>query len=233
MLKLAIVFAAIAVPLQIFVGDLHGLNVGKYQPTKLAAMEAYWQSAGEGRGVPLGLFAVPNEKAERNDYEIAIPRLGSLLLTHSLDGEIQPLKAVPASERPPVKPVFYAFRVMVGLGVAMLALVLASLLAWRRGALFDAGSKLGRAVLNGWLALRRLRCAAGRLVRGRDRPPAVRDLRPAAHRRRGDPDARGRHGVVLIARVRGGLRHGVRRRHLVLAETGAQWPAAAGAGPGH
>lgn len=150
MLKLAIVFAAITVPLQIFVGDLHGLNVGKYQPTKLAAIEAHWQSEGEGRGVPLVLFAVPNEKAERNDYEIAIPRLGSVLLTHSLDGEIQPLKAVPASERPPVKPVFYAFRVMVGLGVAMLALVLASLLAWRRGALFDPGRALGRAVLNGW-----------------------------------------------------------------------------------
>ncbi len=153
MLKLAIVFAAIAVPVQIFLGDLHGLNVGKYQPTKLAAMEAHWQSEGEGRGVPLVLFAVPNEKAERNDYEVAIPRLGSVLLTHSLDGEIQPLKAVPASERPPVKPVFYAFRVMVGLGVAMLALVMASLLAWRRQALFDPGSALGRTVLNGWRGL--------------------------------------------------------------------------------
>jgi cytochrome d ubiquinol oxidase subunit I len=153
MLKLAVVFAAIAVPLQIVVGDLHGLNVGKYQPTKLAAMEAHWESAGAGRGVPLVLFALPNEQAERNDYEVAIPRLGSLLLTHSLDGEIQPLKAVPASERPPVTPVFFAFRVMVGLGVAMLALVLGSLLAWRRGALFDARSALGRAVLNGWRAL--------------------------------------------------------------------------------
>ena len=153
MLKLAIVFAAITVPLQIFVGDLHGLNVGKHQPTKLAAIEAHWQSEGAGRGVPLVLFAVPNEQAERNDYEIAIPRAGSVLLTHSLDGEIQPLKAVPASERPPVKPVFYAFRVMVGLGVAMLALVIASLLAWRRGALFDTGSRLGRGVLNGWRAL--------------------------------------------------------------------------------
>ncbi|MGH8076646.1 MAG: cytochrome ubiquinol oxidase subunit I, partial [Lysobacter sp.] len=91
MLKLAVVFAAIAVPLQIFVGDLHGLNVGKYQPTKLAAMEAYWESEGEGHGVPLVLFAVPNEREQRNDYELAIPRVGSLILTHSLDGEIQPL----------------------------------------------------------------------------------------------------------------------------------------------
>ncbi len=153
MLKLAVVFAAIAVPLQIFVGDLHGLNVGKHQPIKLAAMEAHWRSEGPGHGVPMVLFAVPNEKQERNDYEIAIPKLASVLLTHSLDGEIQPLTAVPASERPPVKPVFYAFRVMVGLGLAMLALVLASLLAWRRGKLFDVGSAFGRAVLNGWRAL--------------------------------------------------------------------------------
>ena len=136
MLKLAVAFAAIAVPLQIFVGDLHGLNVGEHQPTKLAAMEAYWQSEGEGRGVPLVLFAVPNEAQERNDYEIAIPRLGSLILTHTLDGQIQPLKAVPASERPPVKPVFFAFRVMVGLGTLMLLLALASLWAWRRNTLF-------------------------------------------------------------------------------------------------
>ena len=153
MLKLAVVFAAIAVPLQIFVGDLHGLNVGKHQPTKLAAMEAYWQSEGEGHGVPLVLFAVPNEKQERNDYEIAIPKLGSLILTRTLDGDIQPLKAVPASERPPVKPVFYAFRVMVGLGLAMLGLVLASLWAWRRQWLFDPRSAFGRWVLNGWRAL--------------------------------------------------------------------------------
>ncbi|RNF82360.1 cytochrome ubiquinol oxidase subunit I [Montanilutibacter psychrotolerans] len=158
MLKAAVVFAAITVPLQVFVGDLHGLNVGKYQPVKLAAMEAHWESEGEGHGVPLVVFAWPNEKEERNDYEIAIPRLGSVILTHTLDGEIQPLKAVPASERPPVKPVFFAFRVMVGLGTAMLLLVLASLWAWRRGGLFapgatGPGSALARWVLQGWRVL--------------------------------------------------------------------------------
>ncbi|MFD0738751.1 cytochrome ubiquinol oxidase subunit I [Lysobacter koreensis] len=146
MLKHAVVFAALAVPAQVFVGDLHGLNVGEHQPTKLAAMEAHWERH-EG-GVPLVLFAVPNEREERNDYEIAIPKLGSLVLTHTLDGQIQPLKAVPASERPPVKPVFYAFRVMVGLGLAMLALVLASLWAWRRRRLFDSVW-----LLNGWRAM--------------------------------------------------------------------------------
>ncbi len=150
MLKLAVAFAAIAVPLQVFVGDLHGLNVGKYQPVKLAAMEAHWRSEPAGHGVPLVVFAIPNEKEERNDYELAIPRLGSLVLTHSLDGEIQPLTAVPASERPPVKPVFFAFRVMVGLGVAMLLLALGSLWAWRRGWLFDPGSSASKWLLRGW-----------------------------------------------------------------------------------
>ena len=136
MLKLAIVFAAIAVPLQILAGDQQGLNTLEHQPIKVAAMEAHWRS--KDGGVPLVLFAWPNEQAERNDYEIAIPRLGSLILTHSLDGEIPPLTSVPRSERPPVKPVFFAFRMMVGLGIAMLLLTLASLWQWRRNRLFES-----------------------------------------------------------------------------------------------
>ena len=138
MLKHAVVFAAIALPLQIFIGDLHGLNVGKYQPAKLAAMEAHWRSEPPGKGVPLVLFAVPNEAQERNDYEIAIPQLGSLILTHTLAGDIKPLTAIPRDQRPPVKPVFYAFRVMVGLGMTMLLLAFASLWGWRRGKLFES-----------------------------------------------------------------------------------------------
>jgi cytochrome d ubiquinol oxidase subunit I len=138
MLVHAMAFAAIAVPLQIVAGDLHGLNVREHQPVKLAAMEAHWHSEGEGKGVPLVLFAVPNEREERNDYEIAVPKLGSVVLTHTLTGEVQPLKAVPREDRPPVKPVFYAFRVMVGIGTLMLLLALASLWQWRRGRLFDS-----------------------------------------------------------------------------------------------
>lgn len=152
MLKAAVVFAAITVPTQVYVGDLHGLNAREHQPIKVAAMEAHWESKPQGEGVPLVLFAVPNERAERNDYEIAIPKLGSVILTHTLDGEIQPLKSVPPEERPPVKPVFYAFRVMVGLGVAMLLLVLASLWAWKRKQLYE-GRGFGRWVLNGWRAM--------------------------------------------------------------------------------
>lgn len=145
MLVHAVAFAAIAVPVQIFAGDLHGLNVREHQPVKLAAMEAHWHSEGEGKGVPLVVFAVPNEREERNDYEIAIPRLGSLILTHTLHGDIQPLTAVPRSERPPVKPVFYAFRVMVGLGMLMLLLAFASLWAWKRKTLFES-----KWLLDGW-----------------------------------------------------------------------------------
>jgi cytochrome d ubiquinol oxidase subunit I len=145
MLLHAVAFAAISVPLQIFVGDLHGLNVREHQPVKLAAMEGHWHDDAPGAGTPLVLFAWPNEQAERNDYELAVPRLGSVILTHSWDGAIQPLTAVPRSERPPVKPVFFAFRVMVALGMAMLLLALASLWAWRRGTLFTS-----RWLLRGW-----------------------------------------------------------------------------------
>ncbi|KQZ56941.1 MULTISPECIES: cytochrome ubiquinol oxidase subunit I [unclassified Lysobacter] len=152
MLKAAVIFAAITVPTQVFVGDLHGLNAREHQPIKVAAMEAHWEAKPKGEGVPLVLFAVPNEKAERNDYEVAIPKLGSIILTHTLDGEVQPLKSVPPEDRPPVKPVFYAFRVMIGLGVTMLSLVLASLWAWKRKQLYE-GRGFGRWVLNGWRAM--------------------------------------------------------------------------------
>jgi cytochrome d ubiquinol oxidase subunit I len=145
MLKAAVLFASITVPVQVMVGDQHGLNALKHQPIKVAAMEGHWEQQPKGEGVPLVLFAVPNEKAERNDYEVAIPKVGSLILTHTLDGEIAPLKSVPATERPPVKPVFYAFRVMVGLGTLMLVLALASLWAWWRNRLY--GSRL---LLSAW-----------------------------------------------------------------------------------
>lgn len=147
-LRLAVAFAAIALPLQVLVGDLHGLNVGEHQPVKLAAMEAHWEHGEPGAGVPLILFALPDAENETNHYELAIPRLGSLILTHRWDGEIEPLTAVPASERPPVAPVFWGFRIMVGLGVAMLVLALASAWAWRRGWLFES-----RWLLDGWRLL--------------------------------------------------------------------------------
>lgn len=142
MLGAAVIFAAITVPVQIFVGDMHGLNTLKHQPMKIAAVEAHWHQGQEGEGVPLVVFAVPSEKEERNDLEIAIPRVGSLILTHSMDGTFAPLTSVPASERPPVTPVFFAFRIMVGIGTLMLLLAWLSAFTLARRKLFDSGALL-------------------------------------------------------------------------------------------
>ena len=117
MLRLAVIFAAIVVPLQIVAGDLHGLNTREYQPAKVAAIEAHWETR---RGAPLVLFAIPDAGEERNRWEVAIPKLGSLILGHDLDAEVTGLRDFPPEERPPVKWVFYCFRVMVGIGLLML-----------------------------------------------------------------------------------------------------------------
>lgn len=135
MLKLAIAFAAIAVPVQILIGDVHGLQVREHQPVKLAAMEGVWESE---RGAPLLLFAWPDEEREENRFAIGIPKLASLIITHDPNGEIKGLKEVPPEERPPVAPVFFAFRVMVGIGALMLLVVAYSALQWKRGRLLDS-----------------------------------------------------------------------------------------------
>ncbi len=114
-LKFAITAAAIVTPIQIFLGDMHGLNTMKYQPAKLAAMEGIWET---GRGVPAVLFAIPDEKTQSNRFEIAIPKLASFYLTHDWNGEVKGLKDF--DKTPPVKPVFFAFRIMVGVGILML-----------------------------------------------------------------------------------------------------------------
>ncbi len=138
MLQASVAFAALTVPVQILVGDMHGLNTLEHQPLKVAAMEGHWHEGEQGEGLPLVVFALPDEKAERNAMEVAIPRVGSWILTHSRDGTIAPLTSVPASERPPVVPVFFAFRVMVGIGMLMLALAWLSALQWWRGKLLDS-----------------------------------------------------------------------------------------------
>ena len=134
-LKMTVVMLAVATPLQMFVGDLHGLNTLEYQPIKVAAMEGHWETQ---RGAPLILFAIPDADAEENHFEVAIPKLGSLILTHSLDGEIQGLTSVPAEDRPPVGPVFWSFRVMVGLGVFFILLSWVAAVQLFRGRLFDS-----------------------------------------------------------------------------------------------
>jgi cytochrome bd ubiquinol oxidase subunit I len=116
-LRTGVRLAAVLIPLQIVVGDFHGLNTLEHQPAKIAAMEGAWRTE---RGAPLLLFAVPDEEQRMNHFEIGIPSGASLILRHSADGEIQGLDDFP-NAHPPVKPVFYAFRVMVGMGLLMLA----------------------------------------------------------------------------------------------------------------
>ncbi|WP_371133410.1 cytochrome ubiquinol oxidase subunit I [Polaromonas sp.] len=131
-LKTGVYLAALLIPLQIIAGDLHGLNTMEHQPAKLAAMEGIWKTE---KGVPAVLFALPDEKAKENRYEIAIPKLASLYLTHSLDGEIKGLDQF-EGKHPPVAPVFWAFRIMVGMGVLMLLVSWAStwqLAPWKQG----------------------------------------------------------------------------------------------------
>jgi len=132
-LKTGIYLAAMLIPLQIIAGDLHGLNTLEHQPAKLAAMEGIWKTQ---KGAPAILFALPDEKAKENRYEIAIPKLASLYLTHSLDGEVKGLDQF-EGEHPPVAPVFWAFRIMVGMGMLMLLVSWAStwqLAPWRKRA---------------------------------------------------------------------------------------------------
>ncbi|MAD90324.1 MAG: cytochrome ubiquinol oxidase subunit I [Pseudoalteromonas sp.] len=116
-LKVALVVAAVLAPLQAYVGDLHGLNTFEHQPQKVAAMEGVWETT---QGAPLLLFAIPDEEQRTNHFELAVPNLASLILTHQLDGEIKGLNEF-KGEHPPVKPVFFSFRVMVGLGLLMIA----------------------------------------------------------------------------------------------------------------
>ena len=115
-LKFAMLVAAITIPIQIFVGDLHGLNTFKHQPAKVAAMEGVWQT---DSGVPLLLFALPNEDTRENSFEIKVPKMASIILTHDSQGEIQGLNDF-IDAHPPVAPVFFSFRIMIGIGVLML-----------------------------------------------------------------------------------------------------------------
>lgn len=120
-LKTAIYAAALLIPLQIFLGDMHGLNTKEYQPAKVAAMEGNWET---GTGVPLILFALPDEEARENHYQIAIPKLASFILTHDWNGKVSGLNDFVAEDgtvlHPPVGPVFWSFRIMVGTGLLML-----------------------------------------------------------------------------------------------------------------
>src|SRR4051795_10170005 len=133
MVRMAIGMIAVLAPLQLFLGDQHGLNTLKHQPIKIAAMEAHWDSAHPG---DFHIFAWPDQKNEVNRFAISVPRGSSLILTHDPNGLFPGLKSVPPDQRPPIVPVFFAFRVMVGIGFLMIATGLFGAWLWWRGKLF-------------------------------------------------------------------------------------------------
>ena len=159
MFSMAMWMAAIVAPIQIFAGDMHGLNTLEHQPVKVMAMEGHYDSHPDG--APLILFGIPDSANKRVDYAVSIPKASSLILKHDLNAPMKGLDTVPQADQPPVGIVFWAFRVMVGIGFAMLGLGLWSLIARWRGKLHDwpwlhrAALVLGPsgfvAVLAGWI----------------------------------------------------------------------------------
>ncbi|MBK1660990.1 cytochrome ubiquinol oxidase subunit I [Paracraurococcus ruber] len=148
-LRTGVVLAAALIPLQILAGDLHGLNTLQHQPQKVAAMEGVWETE---RGAALRLFAIPDEAARTNRYEVAIPNLASLILTHEWQGEVRGLNEF-AGQHPPVAPVFYAFRIMVGIGVLMLLVSwVAAFRLWRGGITRPLAWALFGMTFSGWVA---------------------------------------------------------------------------------
>ncbi len=149
-LRTGVYTAAILIPIQIFAGDQHGLNTLEHQPQKVAAMEANWNT---GPNIPLVLFAIPDEAARENKYEITIPNGASLILRHSADGVVPGLNDY-VGNHPPVLPVFWGFRIMVGTGLAMLAISWAG--SWyllrRRALPKPLAYLMVPMTLSGWLA---------------------------------------------------------------------------------
>ncbi len=138
MYSMAMWMLIVVAPIQIFVGDLHGLNTLKHQPAKLAAMEGHWENGPPGEGVPLVLFGWPDMEREETRFKVEVPRVGSMILTHSLDGTIPGLKEFAPEDRPNSTIVFWTFRIMVGLGMLMLLLGALALYARWKGRLYTS-----------------------------------------------------------------------------------------------
>ena len=197
MFSMAMWMAALVAPIQIFAGDLHGLNTLEYQPAKIAAMEGHYETH---VGAPLILFGIPDDEAEVTRYQIAIPKLGSLILTHHLDGEVKGLKAFPKDQRPPAEIVFWSFRLMVGIGFAMLGIGLWSLLRrLQKNRLYEDRWLHRVGTAHGAIGIRG---RARRLDHNRSRPPALHRLRPAHH-----GSVRLAHRRPRRGHVTGGLHH--------------------------
>jgi cytochrome d ubiquinol oxidase subunit I len=135
MFSMAMWMAALVAPVQVFVGDLHGINTLEHQPAKVMAMEGHYQS--HPGGAPLVLFGIPNDDEQRMEHAIEVPKLSSLILKHDANAPLAGLDTIAPENRPPVEIVFWSFRIMVGLGTLMLLLGLASLAARARGKLYE------------------------------------------------------------------------------------------------
>ncbi len=131
----ALLITCTLAPAQLLIGDMHGLNTLEHQPAKVAAMEGIWETE---KNAPLRLFALPDDNLEKNKYEVVIPHLASLILTHSFDGEVKGLKEWQKEDRPPVGVVFWSFRVMVGIGIFMILLSAITALLYFRNKLWDS-----------------------------------------------------------------------------------------------
>ena len=181
MLSMTLWLLTFLVPLQIVIGDLHGLNTFHHQPAKLAAMEGHWETQS---GAPFIVVGWPDQQAEITRWAVEVPYLGSLILTHKLDGTVRGLKEWPREDRPPAAIVFWSFRVMVGIGMLMmLVVVLANWLRWK-GRLYDTG--LVPARVRGLPAARLCRRDC-RMDHDGGWTAALGDLRPDAHQGRSDP----------------------------------------------
>jgi len=134
MFGMAMIMAIFVAPMQLMFGDLHGLNTLKHQPAKVAAMEGLWETRS---GAPMVLFGWPDQEDAVTKYAVEIPKVSSLILTHSFNGEVKGLKDWPADERPPVALVFWAFRIMVGLGVLMIVTGVIAIVLYFKKRLFD------------------------------------------------------------------------------------------------
>jgi len=168
MMRMAIGLVAILAPLQVLLGDLHGLNTLKHQPIKIAAIEGHWDTFGPGN---FHVFAWPDEQAEENRFAISIPQGASLILTHRLNGQFLGLKEVPPQERPPVKTPFFAFRVMLAAGFFMVAAALVGAWLMWRGVLFETRWYLRIAANTWWIGF--VAVIAGWLVTESGRQPWV------------------------------------------------------------
>jgi cytochrome d ubiquinol oxidase subunit I len=148
MLRMAVGLIAILAPLQLFIGDQHGLNTLEYQPIKVAAMEAHWDGS---KPADFHILAWPDEKEGRNRFALSIPRGASLVLTHDPNGLVPGLNEVPPQDRPPVWSVFYAFRIMLAAGFAMIGFGLGGAWLWWRGRLFATRWYLLLAARSWWM----------------------------------------------------------------------------------